>query len=130
VFEQGSSRKALVIDLSSSSDEEYLIVDTSRDEEFARMLFGDLNRVVLGPSSNDKIIILSHSDEEEKEACEEKIVGTEPVATSTAVNPTSTASTVDTDEALEGLQDDNGGEGTPKWDAGDGSTGGDKTGLP
>jgi hypothetical protein len=119
-----------VIDLSSSLDEEYLIVDTSRDEEFARMLFGDLNRAVLGPSSNSKIIILSDSDEEEKEAREEKTVGTEPVATSAAVNPTSTASTADANEALEGLQDDNGGEGTPERDAGDGSTDGDKTGLP
>jgi hypothetical protein len=49
VFEQDSpSKKVLVVDLSSSSDEEGLIPDTSWDEEFARRLFGDLNRAVLG----------------------------------------------------------------------------------
>jgi hypothetical protein len=40
VFEQGDSGKASVIDLSSSSDEEDLIVATSRDFEFTQMLFG------------------------------------------------------------------------------------------
>jgi hypothetical protein len=53
------------VDLSSSSDEECLITDTSCDEEVARRLFGDLNRDVLGPPGDGKIIILSHSDEEE-----------------------------------------------------------------
>jgi hypothetical protein len=37
-----------VVDLSSSSDEEGLIPDTSWDEEFTKRLFGDLNRDVLG----------------------------------------------------------------------------------
>jgi hypothetical protein len=54
-----------VVDLSSSSDEEDFIVDTSWDAEFARRLFGDLNRDVLGPPDNGKVIILSDSDEEE-----------------------------------------------------------------
>jgi hypothetical protein len=49
VFEQGdSSGKALVVDLSLSSDEEGLIPDTSCDEEFARRLFVDLNYDVVG----------------------------------------------------------------------------------
>jgi hypothetical protein len=38
-----------MIDLSSSSDEVDLIAATSRDFEFAQMLFGELNRAVLGP---------------------------------------------------------------------------------
>jgi hypothetical protein len=66
VFEQaGSSKQVLVVDLSSSSDEEDFIVDTSWDAEFARRLFGDLNRDVLGPPDDGKVIILSDSDEEE-----------------------------------------------------------------
>jgi hypothetical protein len=52
------------VDLSSSSDEEGLIHDTSQDVEFARKLFGDLNHGVLGPLDDGKIIILSDSDEE------------------------------------------------------------------
>jgi hypothetical protein len=38
-----------MINLSSSSDEVDLIAATSRDFEFAQMLFGELNRAVLGP---------------------------------------------------------------------------------
>jgi hypothetical protein len=67
----GSSEKALVVDLSSSSDEGDLIADVSWDEEFTRRLFGDLNHNFLGPPSDDNIIILSDSDEEE-EVREEK----------------------------------------------------------
>jgi hypothetical protein len=55
-----------MVDLSSSSDEGYLIVDVSWDEEFARRFFGDLNRDFLGLPDDDKIIILSDSDEEEE----------------------------------------------------------------
>jgi hypothetical protein len=54
-----------VIDLSSSSDEEDLIADTSHDFEFTQRLNGELNRAVLGPSDDGKIIILSDSNEEE-----------------------------------------------------------------
>jgi hypothetical protein len=56
-----------VVDLSLSYDEEGLIADTSCDEEFTRRLFGDLNRDILGPLGDGKIIILSDSDEEEEE---------------------------------------------------------------
>jgi hypothetical protein len=55
-----------VVDLSSSSDDGDLITDVSRDEEFTRRLFGDLNRDVLGSHGDVKIIILSDSDEEEE----------------------------------------------------------------
>jgi hypothetical protein len=37
-----------MIDLSSSSDEENVIVDTSCDAELAKNFFGDLNRDILG----------------------------------------------------------------------------------
>jgi hypothetical protein len=38
------------------------IVDTSHDEEIARKLFDDLNRNILGPSGDGKIIILDDSN--------------------------------------------------------------------
>jgi hypothetical protein len=86
----GPSGKAPVIDLSSSSDEDDPIAATSHDFEFAQRLFGKLNRVVLRPPGNGKVIVLDDSDEE-KEVQEEKIVRTEPAATSVAINPASTA---------------------------------------
>jgi hypothetical protein len=95
VFEQGSpSRKALVIDLSSSSDEKDFFADTSRDFEFAQRLYGELNHDFLGTPSDGKIIILSDLDEEKK-VCEEKSTGTEDVSASAAVNPASTTSVED-----------------------------------
>jgi hypothetical protein len=60
VFEQGNaSRKIPMLDPSS------FIVDTSRDEELARKLFGDLNRDILGPPSDGKIIVLDDSDDDD-----------------------------------------------------------------
>jgi hypothetical protein len=64
-----------VVDLSLFSDERDLIADVSRDEVFVRRLFGDLNRDVLGPPDDGKIIILSDSDKEE-EVREEKVADT------------------------------------------------------
>jgi hypothetical protein len=65
MFEQGNaSGKTPMIDLSSSSDEENFIVDTSHDAELTKKLFGDLNRDILGPPTDGKIIILDDSDEE------------------------------------------------------------------
>jgi hypothetical protein len=49
-----------------SSDEEYLFPDTSRDEDFTKRLFGDLNRGLLGPPDGDCVIIISDSNEEEE----------------------------------------------------------------
>jgi hypothetical protein len=59
VFEQGSASGTTPVSDSSS-----LVVDTSRDEEFARNLFGDLNHDILGPPGDGKIIIIDDSDEE------------------------------------------------------------------
>jgi hypothetical protein len=68
VFEQGGpSGKAPVVDLSSSSDEEEPIHDTSCDFEFAQRLFGELNRAFLGPLDDSKIIIFSDFDEKKSE---------------------------------------------------------------
>jgi hypothetical protein len=93
VFEQGSpSGKALVIDLSSSSDEEDFIGDISCDFEFAQRFYGELNRGFLGPTDDDNIIILSDSDEEKEEVHEEKSSSLEDAAASATVNLTSTTS--------------------------------------
>jgi hypothetical protein len=126
---RGPSGKALVVDLSSSSDQEGLIVDTSCDEEFVRRLFGDLNHDVLRSSGDGNIIILSDSDEEEEQVREEKTTDTEAAPSSTAVNPASTVSSVDVDEVPKGVQDHNSGECTPDWDANDGSTDKDEAKL-
>jgi hypothetical protein len=94
---------APVMDLSSSSNEEGLIADVSQDEEFARRLLGNLNCDALGPPGDGNIIILSDFDEEEEKVREEKTAGTEDVATSTAVNPGSTAS-ADANDAPTGVK--------------------------
>jgi hypothetical protein len=97
VLEQGgSSRKTPVVDLSSSSDEENIIADVSRDDVFVRRLCCDLNCDVLGPSGDDKIIILSDSDEEE-EVHEEKVIDTEAAPSFVVRSPASTASANDAD---------------------------------
>jgi hypothetical protein len=104
--------KALVVDLSSSSDEEGLIVDTTCDEEFFRRHFGDLNRDVLGSPRDDKIIILSDSDEEEEEVREEKTISAKATPSFAAGSPTLTAST-DVDDAPTGAQNDNSDDPPP-----------------
>jgi hypothetical protein len=77
VFEQGNAfGKTPMIDLSSSSDEENFIVDTSCDVKLSKKRFGDLNSDILGPPGDGKIIILDDSDEE-NEAREEKTVDIE-----------------------------------------------------
>jgi hypothetical protein len=91
-----------VIDLSISSNEENFIADTSCDAEFGRKLFDDLNRDILGPPGDDKVIILDDSNEE-KEAPDEKTVGTELAATSAAINSAPTASVV-ADDAPKGAK--------------------------
>jgi hypothetical protein len=62
VFEQGGASGATPVSGASS-----LVVDTSRDEVFARKLFGDLNRDILGPPGDGKIIIIDDFDDETQE---------------------------------------------------------------
>jgi hypothetical protein len=52
-----------------------LVVDTSRNEEFTGKLFCDLNRDILGPPGDGKIIIIDDSDDE---AQEEGTAGIDP----------------------------------------------------
>jgi hypothetical protein len=108
-----------VVDLSSSSVEGDIIADVSRGEEFTRRFFGDLNRDVLGPLGDDKIIILSNSDEEKEEVREEKTMNTEDAATSAAVNLASTASANDAPTRVKNYNSD---DSTPDQEA-DGSNG-------
>jgi hypothetical protein len=120
MFEQGgSSGKVMMIDLSLSSDEENFIADISREVEFANKLFGDLNRDILGPPSDGKVIILDNPDEE-KEAQEEKMADTEPTATSAAVNLASTAS-VDANDAPVGTRNNNSDDQRPDQEADSGN---------
>jgi hypothetical protein len=128
VFEQGGpSGKAPVNDLSSSSDEEDLIAATSRDFEFTQRLFGELNRVVLGPPDDDKIIVLSDSDEEEVR--KEKTIDIETAAASSAVNPTSTAFT-NANDAPAGVKNDNSDDQGPDQEAGGNNGNEDDTDEP
>jgi hypothetical protein len=129
VFEQGgSSGKALMIDLSLSSDEENFIVDTSHDAEFTNKLFDELNNDILGPPGDSKVIILDDSDEE-KEAPDEKTASTKLTATSTIVTPASTVSAV-ADDAPVKVKNDNSDDQGPNQEAGSGNGNGSGTGVP
>jgi hypothetical protein len=130
VFEQGApSKKVLVVDLSSSSGEKGLITDVSRDEEFTRRLFGDLNRDILGLPDNGNIIILSDFDEEEEEVHAEQTTSIKDAATSAAVNPASTAS-ANADDAPTRMKNDNSDDHTPDREADGNSGNGDDARLP
>jgi hypothetical protein len=112
-------------DLSLSSDEKNFNADTSRDAEFARKLFGDLNRDILGPPGDGKVIILDDFDEE-KEALDEKTADIELAATSTAVNPAPNASAT----APEGAKNDNSDDQGPDQEASGGNDNGSGDGAP
>jgi hypothetical protein len=148
VFEQwGPFGKALVVDLSSPSDEEEHIHDTAHDFEFTQHLFGELNRDLLGPPDNGNVIILSDSDEGKEVAHEEKSASVEDVATSAAVNSVSTASAddintpaeksstpaaspTDTDNDPEVEPNDSSDGLTPGPKVEEGNIGGDEGGAP
>jgi hypothetical protein len=117
-----------MIYLSLSSDEKNFIANTSRDAEFIRKLFGDLNHDILGPLGDSKVIILDNFDEE-KEAPDEKTIGTELVATSAAVNPATTTSAA-TDDAPEGTKNGNSDDQGPDQKAYGGNGNGSGNGAP
>jgi hypothetical protein len=94
------------VDLVLSSGEEDSVADTSRDEELARKLFGDLNRDILGPPGDGKIIILSDSDDEDEKP-EDSAVNAEAAPSSAANSPDSPTSAPDADETPDGVSDDN-----------------------
>jgi hypothetical protein len=111
-----------VVDLSSSYDERDLITDVSQDEEFTRIIFGDLNNNFLGLPGDGKIIILSDSDEEEEEVHKEKAANAEVVPSSVTRSLAPTTSTTDADGADKG--------DTPDRVICSSSSGGDEAGLP
>jgi hypothetical protein len=117
-----------MIDISLSLDEKNFIADTSRDVEFARKLFGDLNHGILRPPDDGKVIILDYSDEE-KEAPDEKTVDTELVVTSATVNlaPTTSAAV---DDAPKGAKNDNSDDQGPDQEASGGNDNGSGGGAP
>jgi hypothetical protein len=101
-YEQGGpSERIPVVDL--SSDEEDIFPDISRDEEFIRKLFGDLNYGLLGPPGDGNVIILINSDEE-KEVREEDTADTEAAPPSAINSPAPTVSTANADDALDGVK--------------------------
>jgi hypothetical protein len=112
----GPSEPVPVVDLTLSSGEEDSIADTSRDEELARKLFGDLNRDILRPPDDGKIIVLSDSNEED-ETHEDAAVNAEPAPPSAANSTESPTSAPDADETPDGVSDDN-------------ADGGDEAGSP
>jgi hypothetical protein len=104
--EQGDPSESVpMMDLASPSGEEDFFADTSRYEELARKLFGDLNRDILRPSGDDKIIVLSDSDDED-EAHEDAAVNAEAAPPSAVKFPVTPASASDADETPDGVQDD------------------------
>jgi hypothetical protein len=109
-------------DLSSSSDEGDLIADVSRDEEFARKLFGDLNHNFLGPPSDGRIIILSDSNKEKEEVCEKKASDVEAAEAASSSAVRSLTPTASADDADKG--------DTPDRVIGGSSSSEDETGLP
>jgi hypothetical protein len=104
------------VDLALSSGEEDSVADTSRDEEFARKLFSELNRDILGPPGDGKIIIISDSDNDD-ETHEDAAINAEAAPPSAANSTDSPTSTSDADETTDGVSDDN-------------ADGGDEAGSP
>jgi hypothetical protein len=104
------------VDLALYSSEEDSVVDTSRDEELARKLFGDLNRDILRPPGDGKIIVLSDSDDED-ETSEDAAVNAEAAPPSAANSTDSPTSAPDADETPDGVSHDN-------------ADGGDEAGSP
>jgi hypothetical protein len=89
VFEQGNTfEKTPMLDPSS------FIADTSHSEKLARMLFGDLSHDILGPPSNDKIIIINDSNDD-GEAQEETTADIESTAAPTSADDAPTEVRID-----------------------------------
>jgi hypothetical protein len=89
VFEQGNaSRKIPKLDPSS------FIVDASHDEELAKKLFGNLNRDILRPPGDSKIIILDDSDDD-GEAQEEKTTDIESTTAPASADDAPAAARID-----------------------------------
>jgi hypothetical protein len=104
------------VDPTLSLGKEDFIADTSRDEEFARKLFGELNRDILRPPGDGKIIVISDSDDDD-ETHEDAAINAEAAPPSAANSVDSPTSASDADETTDRLSDDN-------------ADGGDEAGSP
>jgi hypothetical protein len=93
VFEQGSASGVTPVSGPSS-----LVVDTSRDEEFTRKLFGDLDHDILDPPGDGKIIIIDDSNDDDK-AQVEGMAGIDPtIAPASATDAPSRARVANSDD--------------------------------
>jgi hypothetical protein len=116
-----------MIELSSSSHEEDFFANVSRDAEFAKRLFGELNHDLLGPPDNDKVIVLSNSNEEEE--VHEETAADADGASSTATK-SSTLATLTTDKDPGKMQDDNSDDLTLSQGTSKSSGGEDEASFP
>jgi hypothetical protein len=103
----GPSEEFLVVDL--SSEEEEATSDTSQDEDITHKLFSDLNRGLLGPSSNGSIIIISDTEEEAVYEDDHADADAAPSSLRVSQAPSIAAN----NDAPDGVQDDSsdGGDG-------------------
>jgi hypothetical protein len=104
VFEQGSASGTTPVSGPSS-----LVVDTSRDEEFTRKLFGDFNRDILRPPGDDKIIIIDDSDDDD-EVQEQETAGVEPTTVPASAVDAPAGTRVDNSDDLGSDQEANDGD--------------------
>jgi hypothetical protein len=116
-----------VVDL--SSNEEDVFPDTSRDEDFARRLFDDLKRGLLGPHRDDKVIIISDSDEEE-EAHREDVADADATLPSVVKSLAPITPATDADDTAKGALNDSNDNRSPDRAIGDSSSGGDEASSP
>jgi hypothetical protein len=86
-----------------------LVVDTSRDEEFARKLFSDLNHHILGPPCDGKIIIIDDSNNDD-EMQEEGMASFEPMAVPASTTDAPTGARVDNSDDHGSDQEADGGD--------------------
>jgi hypothetical protein len=84
------------------------IVDTSRDEELARKLFGNQNRDILGPPGDGKIIVLDDSNDN-GEAQEEKTADIESMAAPASVDDAPAEARISNSDDQGPVQEVNGG---------------------
>jgi hypothetical protein len=119
-----------VVDLSSSSDEEDSIPNTSHDFEFTQRLYGKLNCALPGPPDEGKVIIISDSNEE-KVAHEENTAKAEATRSAAAGKSlTLAASPADADEDPMATPNDSNDGLAPGQDTGKSSGGGDEASMP
>jgi nitrate reductase NapAB chaperone NapD len=94
VHDEPSEGSLVVILDSEDEDKDWDAPDTSQHEEIARNLFNDLNRDLLGPLGDGKVIIVNDSNEEKHE---DDHANADAAPYSLRVYPTPSASATDCD---------------------------------